>query len=217
MAEDGERQDGAEAMQVIASAYGRVLFDYFVQRRGRGTDLSSQDVQLLLRWEEEGVPEQWVVEGIDAAFAKLREAPSSISECRRHVLKVVEKRREVDAPTEPAAEPPATSREEEPAPIRALRALTGHERPEVASAASELLEAVLAEPEEARHAFELLGGLDGRLEAAVLARLPEADREAVRAEAAQMLRRERRAPDAAAARRAQTRAYRSYLGIPPLS
>lgn len=215
MAEGDDQR--ADEEQLNASAYGRALFEYFVRRRGRGTDLSSQDVALLLRWEEDGVPEPWVVEGIDAAFAKLREAPASISECRRHVLKVVEKRREDAAPVAAESGVPAQALDDEPAPIRVLRSLCRHDRSEVAAAATQLLEAVMAQSEEARVSFAVLGALDGQLEASVMAALPASEQAAVEEETEQMLRRERRAPDASSRRRARTRAYRALLGVPPLT
>ena len=227
MASD-EPADEASGAAALRSAYARGLFDHFVIRRARGTDLSAQDVHLLLGWEAEGVPEAWVVEGIDAAFAKLREAPASISECRRYVLKVVEARREKPAEadaatgrgaaaTEAEAGLPAPFCAAEPGPLRQLRLLCLHGRAEVAAAAGELCEELRALPPEALVTFELLLGLDGRLEEAVVAALPEAEREALEEEAQRVLRRERRGADAAAARRARTRAYRALLEVPPLS
>lgn len=223
--EPADEADGAEALR---SAYARGLFDHFVSRRARGTDLSSQDVHLLLVWEAEGVPEAWVVEGIDAAFAKLREAPASISECRRYVLKVVEAKREVEAVensgTATAADEegeasalPAPFCADEPAPLRQLRMLCGHPRTEVAEAAEALCGQLRALPSEKLTSFEFLLGLDAQLEDAVVAALPEAEREELEEEAQRMVRRERRGADAAALRRARTRAYRALLEVPPLS
>ena len=230
MSEDSEAKSGAGgAASSLASTYARGLFDHFVSRRARGTDLSSQDVHLLLSWESEGIPEGWVVEGIDVAFAKLREAPASISECRRYVVKVVEARREKPAEEvanggaeassgeAPEAGLPAPFCAEEPGPLRQLRLLCRHPRAEVAAAAERLCEALRLMPVEALVRFEVLLGLELRLEEAVVALLPAAEQEALAEEAQRMLRRERRGADAAAARRARTRAYRALLEVPPLS
>lgn len=218
--------EGAEALR---SSYARGLFDHFVSRRARGTDLSSQDVHLLLSWESEGIPEGWVVEGIDVAFAKLREAPASISECRRFVLKVVEARREkpaeevangagaVSVDGAPEAGIPALFCDDEPGPLRQLRLLCRHPRAEVATASERLCEELRLMPVEALVSFEVLLGLESRLEEAVVALLSDEEQEALAEEAQRMLRRERRGADAAAARRARTRAYRALLEVPPLS
>ena len=72
-------------------------------------------------------------------------------------------------------------------------------------------------PAEALVSFEVLLGLESRLEEAVVALLPDEEQEALAEEAQRMLRRERRGADAAAARRARTRAYRALLEVPPLS
>ena len=72
-------------------------------------------------------------------------------------------------------------------------------------------------PTEALVSFEVLLGLELRLEEAVVALLPDEEQEALAEEAQRMLRRERRGADAAAARRARTRAYRALLEVPPLS
>jgi hypothetical protein len=57
MSEDSEAESGAGgAASSLPSTYARGLFDHFVTRRARGTDLSSQDVHLLLSWEAEGIP-----------------------------------------------------------------------------------------------------------------------------------------------------------------
>jgi hypothetical protein len=230
MSEDSEAESGAGgAASSLPSTYARGLFDHFVTRRARGTDLSSQDVHLLLGWEAEGIPEGWVVEGIDVAFAKLREAPASISECRRYVLKVVEARRErpAEASAEggadgstgqaPEAGLPAPFCADEPGPLRQLRLLCRHPRAEVAAASERLCEKLRLMPAEALVSFEVLLGLELRLEEAVVALLPDEEQEALEEEAQRMLRRERRGADAAAARRARTRAYRALLEVPPLS
>jgi hypothetical protein len=230
MSEDSEAESGAgDAASSLPSTYARGLFDHFVSRRARGTDLSSQDVHLLLGWEAEGIPEGWVVEGIDVAFAKLREAPASISECRRYVLKVVEARREkpVEAVANgagaaagddtPQAGVPAPFCADEPGPLRQLRLLCRHPRAEVAAASERLCEELRLMPAEALVSFEVLLGLESRLEEAVVALLPDEEQEALAEEAQRMLRRERRGADAAAVRRARTRAYRALLEVPPLS
>jgi hypothetical protein len=170
-----------------------------------------------------------VVEGIDVAFAKLREAPASISECRRYVLKVVEARREKPAEASadggaeaasgeaPEARIPAPFCAEEPGPLRQLRLLCRHPRAEVATAAERLCAELRLMPAEALVRFDVLLGLESRLEEAVVALLPDEEQEALEEEAQRMLRRERRGADAAAARRARTRAYRALLEVPPLS
>lgn len=67
------------------SDYVRLLAEAFIDRRGRGTSLSSADQQLLLEWEAAGVPIDLVQRGIEDAFLRRRDAPPSIRACRRWV------------------------------------------------------------------------------------------------------------------------------------
>jgi hypothetical protein len=145
------------------------------------------------------------------------------------VLKVVEARRErpAEASAEggadgstgqaPEAGVPAPFCADEPGPLRQLRLLCRHPRAEVAAASERLCEELRLMPTEALVSFEVLLGLELRLEEAVVALLPDEEQEALEEEVQRMLRRERRGADAAAARRARTRAYRALLEVPPLS
>jgi phosphoribosylaminoimidazolecarboxamide formyltransferase/IMP cyclohydrolase len=85
------------------------------------------------------------------------------------------------------------------------------------AAAERLCDELRLMPAEALVRFDVLLGLELRLEEAVVALLPDEEQEALEEEAQRMLRRERRGADAAAARRARTRAYRALLEVPPLS
>jgi hypothetical protein len=65
--------------------YARQIATVFIDRRGRGTALSSADQQLLWQWERDGLSIDDVLRGIDEAFARKREPPASLRACRRWI------------------------------------------------------------------------------------------------------------------------------------
>ncbi|TVR04343.1 MAG: hypothetical protein EA398_02220 [Deltaproteobacteria bacterium] len=96
--------------------YVRTVAEYFLERRGRGTALSSMDMHQVGAWERDGVPVDAVFRGIDRAFGRRREPPSSLRECAAHVGAVVREDRgafggTTKAPVFPGvpANPPAVS------------------------------------------------------------------------------------------------------------
>lgn len=57
----------------------RKVADYFIMRRGRGVVLAASDHDRLCTWRERGAHHFDVMEAIDVAFRKSREAPSSLA------------------------------------------------------------------------------------------------------------------------------------------
>lgn len=57
----------------------RKVADYFIMRRGRGVVLAASDHDRLRTWRERGAHHFDVMEAIDVAFRKSREAPSSLA------------------------------------------------------------------------------------------------------------------------------------------
>lgn len=68
--------------------YAHAIVEHFVLLRGKGSAVSSADEGLLLGWEDEGIPLDIVIEGIDLTFDRSRDAPRSLSQCRRWVKKL---------------------------------------------------------------------------------------------------------------------------------
>jgi len=58
---------------------------YFVDLRGKGAGVSALDQHEILRWERDGVPLHVVLAGIDDAFARRKEPPKSVRDCKRWV------------------------------------------------------------------------------------------------------------------------------------
>lgn len=71
--------------------FARALTDAFVERRGRGSALSAADRHLADGWEADGVPLDVVLDGIDAAFERRRDAPRSLKDCKRWVTAAIKK------------------------------------------------------------------------------------------------------------------------------
>lgn len=65
--------------------YATAVVEFFVERRGKGSALSSADEQTLLGWEAAGIPLSVVFAGVDAAFERKAEPPTSLGECNRWV------------------------------------------------------------------------------------------------------------------------------------
>ena len=204
--------------------YVRAVFAHFVALRGRGTDLSAIDEQLLLRWEAAGLPLAWVIEGIDAAFAKLREPPASLSDCTRYVNKVAKAHRTEHA-ADPAqspvsafpAAPPvanggASEDSDEPASIRRLRRLATGDDPLLGPACAFVLDALIALGPLADLPPDELASIDDRVEAALWERLTDADRARLDDKALQAAAAQGRGGDARAERRARSRAVRDHAG-----
>ncbi len=57
--------------------------EHFLAIRGKGCAVSSADEALLLGWESEGIPMDIVIDGIDLAFERKRDAPKSLQQCGR--------------------------------------------------------------------------------------------------------------------------------------
>ncbi|MFT6395852.1 MAG: hypothetical protein ACJAYU_000594 [Bradymonadia bacterium] len=68
--------------------YAHAIVEHFVLLRGKGCAVSSADEGLLLGWEDEGIPLDIVIEGIDLTFEKKRDAPRSLQHCTRLVKKL---------------------------------------------------------------------------------------------------------------------------------
>jgi hypothetical protein len=71
--------------------FARAVVEFFVERRGKGSAISSADEQLVMQWEEAGVPVSVVFAGIDTAFDRKSEAPKSLSDCKRWVTAAFKK------------------------------------------------------------------------------------------------------------------------------
>ena len=67
------------------SDYVRSIAEYFIDRRGRGTAISSADLDLIHDWERADTPLSVVLAGIDRAFDRRAKAPASLGACRVHV------------------------------------------------------------------------------------------------------------------------------------
>jgi hypothetical protein len=65
--------------------FAQRITGFFLARSGRATTLSAADQQYLLELERAGVPFDVLVQGVEAAFAAKREAPRSLSECKRWI------------------------------------------------------------------------------------------------------------------------------------
>jgi len=82
---------------------------FFLELTGRGMTLSGRDVELLLRWRDEGASAAIICQGIDRAVSSMAERPRDIWACRRHIEPLVEKARKASAgghrEPEPAREP----------------------------------------------------------------------------------------------------------------
>lgn len=84
--------------------YARAAVEHFVRLRGKGTAVSAADEALLLSWEADGIPLEIVLEGVDTAFERKREAPKSLSECGRWVRAAFKKRAADDGTGTPSTE-----------------------------------------------------------------------------------------------------------------
>lgn len=67
------------------SDYARDIVEHFLERRERGSAISSADQQLVADWEARGVPLFCVIEGVERAFERRREPPRALTQCRRWV------------------------------------------------------------------------------------------------------------------------------------
>ncbi len=67
------------------SDYVRCIAEYFVERRGSGTAISSADLDLIRDWERADTPMSVVLAGIDRAFERRARPPGSVGACRVHV------------------------------------------------------------------------------------------------------------------------------------
>lgn len=65
--------------------YAEAIVEFFVDRRGKGSAVSSADEQLVLLWERSDIPVSVVFAGIDQAFERKSEAPRSLSDCSRWI------------------------------------------------------------------------------------------------------------------------------------
>lgn len=147
---------------------------YFVDRRGKGASVSALDQHELLRWERDGVPMHVVLAGIDDAFARRKEPPKSVRDCKRWVTAQQKLWTAREGNASVAVDSPGPSREV----ARALDA--GGWRPvaapEPAAPPEQQVMAWLAACDEAANARER-GSDDGRqaLQAAVAALRTEVD------------------------------------------
>ncbi len=103
------------------SDYARDIVEHFVERRERGSAISSADQQLVADWEARGVPLFCVIEGVDRAFERRREPPRALTQCRRWVHAAWRAWAADDADAESAGEPqpvaaPAPASSADPAP-----------------------------------------------------------------------------------------------------
>ncbi len=65
--------------------------EHFLAIRGKGCAVSSADEALLLGWESEGIPMDIVIDGIDLAFERKRDAPKSLQQCGRWIKQLYKK------------------------------------------------------------------------------------------------------------------------------
>ena len=65
--------------------HSRRIADYFILLRGRGSSLSSADLQQLQSWEDDGLSWLAIIAGIDETFRRRRRPPASLGDCARYV------------------------------------------------------------------------------------------------------------------------------------
>lgn len=61
--------------------YLRIVAEAFIERRGRGTAVSSADLHQVGLWEQQRVPLSVVLDGVDQAFRSKRVPPASLRAC----------------------------------------------------------------------------------------------------------------------------------------
>lgn len=164
--------------------YADAIVEFFLERRAKGTAISSADEQLVLRWEREGIPVSVVFAGVDQAFERKSEPPKSLSACGRWIraafkkwsggdhLNTVERR----AGARPEGEAPTAKDVESQydRELKRLAALRESSEPALAAAAAELHDDLAALGESA--ATNVLSVVDEALAEAALERLPTARR-----------------------------------------
>lgn len=174
--------------------YARAIVEFFVERRGKGSAISSADEQLVLLWEGEGIPVPVVFAGIDTAFERKADPPKSLSDCGRWVKAAYRKWAGGDllasaahttTPGAAAHDAPAASRPTPAVPTveQALiaeleaRAAIGHEalRAAVASVLAEIRDLAARGPLEP----EVVAVVDEAIADAALERLPAPERTAI--------------------------------------
>lgn len=69
--------------------YVRTIVEAFIERRGKGTAVSSADMHLVGAWENAGISVDAALRGIDTAFSRRRQPPASLVACNRHVQQTV--------------------------------------------------------------------------------------------------------------------------------
>lgn len=79
---------------------------FFLELTGRGMTLSGRDVELLLRWRDQGASAAAVCRGIDQAVSSMGERPRDIWACRYHIEPLVEQARKSAAGTNARNETP---------------------------------------------------------------------------------------------------------------
>jgi len=66
---------------------------FFLELTGRGMTLSGRDVELLLRWRDQGATAATICQGIDCAVSAMSERPRDIWACRHQIEPLVARAR----------------------------------------------------------------------------------------------------------------------------
>lgn len=156
--------------------YAQRVVEHFLLRRQKASAESSRDQVQIEKWEVEGIPVGTVLDGIDRAFAALREPPKSVCACGRWVRGL---HRDAAAPPEPHAA-------DVPQPVAAtlqdsLRTFASETAGPVARACATLadeLDAIVAV--EGRIGLDVLQALPEAFVELVLEQLPPTAAEAAR-------------------------------------
>jgi len=166
------------------SRYFQAVARAFLSRRGAPFFLSAKDLDLILAWENLGIPLGVVREGIEKAFENLRDRQAgkvkvlSLSFCQRCVLRAFDQYRERKVGRKKRVEP----REDKRKKIKAeVQKFLNHLPPELNYLGGVFLEA-RKKFSESRLDEDALEAMDEKIEELLLANCPEKERIRVRQE-----------------------------------